>query len=106
MLHEAAVIGVDDRDFGKRLRAFVVPGPDSHRDPEEIKQYCVKDNLARYRVPREVVFLDELPRNATGKRLAQEPRGNRDRLADAAGSRRRRGDERSRCGSPPRQTRE
>jgi fatty-acyl-CoA synthase len=67
-VHEAAVIGVDDRDFGKRLRAFVVPGPESNRDPEEIKQY-VKDNLARYKVPREVVFLDELPRNATGKLL-------------------------------------
>ncbi|MFG3614522.1 acyl-CoA synthetase [Nocardia sp. NPDC047654] len=65
---EAAVVGVDDREFGKRLRAFVVPGPDSKRDPQEIKDY-VKANLARYKVPREVVFLDELPRNATGKLL-------------------------------------
>ncbi|MBF6326982.1 acyl-CoA synthetase [Nocardia transvalensis] len=65
---EAAVIGVDDREFGKRLRAFVVPGPDSKRDAQEIKNY-VKANLARYKVPREVIFLDELPRNATGKLL-------------------------------------
>ena len=65
---EAAVIGVDDREFGKRLRAFVVPGPDSKRDVQEIKDY-VKSNLARYKVPREVIFLDELPRNATGKLL-------------------------------------
>ncbi len=65
---EAAVVGVDDRDFGKRLRAFVVPGPESTRDPQEIKDY-VKENLARYKVPREVIFLDELPRNATGKLL-------------------------------------
>ncbi|MFC8047404.1 acyl-CoA synthetase [Nocardia sp. NPDC057353] len=65
---EAAVVGVDDRDYGKRLRAFVVPGPGSSRDPQEIKEY-VKANLARYKVPREVVFLDELPRNATGKLL-------------------------------------
>lgn len=65
---EAAVIGVDDREFGKRLRAFVVPGPDSKRDVQEIKEY-VKANLARYKVPREVIFLDELPRNATGKLL-------------------------------------
>ncbi|MEU4315137.1 acyl-CoA synthetase [Nocardia sp. NPDC024068] len=65
---EAAVVGVDDREFGKRLRAVVVPGPDSARDPQEIKDY-VKANLARYKVPREVVFLDELPRNATGKLL-------------------------------------
>ncbi|RDI68935.1 fatty-acyl-CoA synthase [Nocardia pseudobrasiliensis] len=65
---EAAVIGVDDREFGKRLRAFVVPGPESGRDAQEIKDY-VKANLARYKVPREVIFLDELPRNATGKLL-------------------------------------
>ncbi len=65
---EAAVVGVDDRDFGKRLRAIVVPGPDSKRDAQEIKDY-VKANLARYKVPREVIFLDELPRNATGKLL-------------------------------------
>ncbi|MBH0775624.1 acyl-CoA synthetase [Nocardia bovistercoris] len=67
-IFEAAVVGVDDRQFGKRLRAFVVPGPDSKRDPDEIKEY-VRANLARYKVPREVVFLDELPRNATGKLL-------------------------------------
>ncbi|WP_063041394.1 acyl-CoA synthetase [Nocardia pseudovaccinii] len=67
-IFEAAVVGVDDREFGKRLRAFVVPGPESKRDAQEIKDY-VKANLARYKVPREVVFLDELPRNATGKLL-------------------------------------
>lgn len=65
---EAAVVGVDDREFGKRLRAVVVPGPDSTRDAQEIKDY-VKQNLARYKSPREVIFLDELPRNATGKLL-------------------------------------
>ncbi|MFD3506502.1 acyl-CoA synthetase [Nocardia sp. NPDC058666] len=65
---EAAVVGVDDRDFGKRLRAIVVPGPESKRDAKEIKDY-VRENLARYKVPREVIFVDELPRNATGKLL-------------------------------------
>nr|WP_233528865.1 acyl-CoA synthetase [Antrihabitans stalagmiti] len=67
-VHDAAVVGVDDREFGKRLRAFIVPSPDAKRDEKEIKEY-VKNNLARYKVPREVVFLDELPRNATGKLL-------------------------------------
>ncbi|WP_433711189.1 acyl-CoA synthetase [Nocardia sp. CA-084685] len=67
-IFEAAVVGVDDREFGKRLRAFVVPGPESKRDAQEIKEY-VRANLARYKVPREVIFLDELPRNATGKLL-------------------------------------
>ncbi|MFE3541689.1 acyl-CoA synthetase [Nocardia sp. NPDC059177] len=65
---EAAVVGVDDRDYGKRLRAIVVPGPESARDAAEIKEY-VRANLARYKVPREVIFVDELPRNATGKLL-------------------------------------
>lgn len=65
---EAAVVGVDDRDFGQRLRAFIVPAPSCDRDGEEIKAY-VKANLARHKVPRDVVFVDELPRNATGKLL-------------------------------------
>ncbi|MFC9997647.1 acyl-CoA synthetase [Nocardia sp. NPDC127526] len=67
-IFDAAVVGVDDIEFGKRLRAFVVPEPGEHLDPDEIKSF-VKDNLARYKVPRDVYFLDELPRNATGKLL-------------------------------------
>jgi fatty-acyl-CoA synthase len=65
---DAAVVGVDDAEFGKRLRAFVVASADARRDAEEIKLY-VKENLARHKVPRDVVFIDELPRNATGKLL-------------------------------------
>ncbi|MGE2723384.1 acyl-CoA synthetase [Mycolicibacterium pulveris] len=63
---EVAVVGVDDVEFGKRLRAFIVSEPGAAQDAAEIKQY-VKDNLARHKVPRDVVFIDELPRNATGK---------------------------------------
>ena len=65
---DAAVVGVDDIEFGKRLRAFIVSQPGAPQDVEEIKLY-VKNNLARYKVPRDVVFIDELPRNATGKLL-------------------------------------
>jgi fatty-acyl-CoA synthase len=65
---DAAVVGVDDSDFGKRLRAFIVSEPGAPQDVEEIRLY-VKNNLARYKVPRDVVFIDELPRNATGKLL-------------------------------------
>jgi fatty-acyl-CoA synthase len=65
---DAAVVGVDDSEFGKRLRAFIVSQPGARPDAEEIKLY-VKHNLARYKVPRDVVFIDELPRNATGKLL-------------------------------------
>ncbi|MFZ2529928.1 MAG: acyl-CoA synthetase [Rhodococcus sp. (in: high G+C Gram-positive bacteria)] len=65
---DAAVVGIADADFGARLRAFVVAAPGSTRDAEDIKAF-VKENLARYKVPRDVVFLDELPRNTTGKLL-------------------------------------
>ena len=67
---EAAAVGVDDEDFGKRLRAFVVSTDDSCTE-DELKAW-VKENLARYKVPREIVFIDELPRNATGKVLKRE----------------------------------
>jgi acyl-CoA synthetase (AMP-forming)/AMP-acid ligase II len=67
---EVAAIGVDDDQFGKRLRAFVVLS-DSSCTEEDLKGW-VKENLARYKVPREIVFLDELPRNATGKVLKRE----------------------------------
>jgi fatty-acyl-CoA synthase len=70
-IKEVAVIGVDDEQFGQRLKAFVVPDDDADLSEDEIKQY-VKSNLARYKVPREVEFLDSLPRNATGKVLKRE----------------------------------
>ncbi len=70
-VEEAAVIGVADEEFGQRLRAFVVPRGGAQLSEDTIKSY-VKENLARYKVPREVVFLDELPRNATGKVLKRE----------------------------------
>jgi acyl-CoA synthetase (AMP-forming)/AMP-acid ligase II len=68
---EVAAVGVEDDEFGKRLRAFVVRTSGSGLDEAGVKAW-VKDNLARYKVPREVVFLDELPRNATGKVLKRE----------------------------------
>ncbi len=68
---EVAAIGVDDDDFGKRLRAFVVLRDGADASEDELKSH-VKDNLARYKVPREIITLDELPRNATGKVLKRE----------------------------------
>ncbi|HEX7609394.1 MAG TPA: acyl-CoA synthetase [Solirubrobacteraceae bacterium] len=67
-IEEAAVVGVSDQQFGQRLRAFVVLRAGAELS-EEVVQGYVKANLARYKVPREVVFLAELPRNATGKVL-------------------------------------
>jgi acyl-CoA synthetase (AMP-forming)/AMP-acid ligase II len=68
---EAAVIGVEDEQFGQRLRAFVVLADGSEAGEDDLKAH-VKTNLARYKVPREILFLDELPRNATGKVLKRE----------------------------------
>jgi fatty-acyl-CoA synthase len=60
-----------DVEFGQRLKAFVVLRDGRELTEAEIKSY-VKQNLARYKVPREVVFLDQLPRNATGKIVKRE----------------------------------
>jgi fatty-acyl-CoA synthase len=68
---EVAAVGVDDPDYGKRLRAFVALKADASTTEDDLKAW-VKQNLARFKVPREIVFLDELPRNATGKVLKRE----------------------------------
>ncbi|MEV0333454.1 AMP-binding protein [Nocardia sp. NPDC050717] len=61
---EAAVIGVADEEFGQRLAAFVVRADDL--DADAVRTY-VKAHLARFKAPRDVVFVDELPRTPTGK---------------------------------------
>jgi fatty-acyl-CoA synthase len=66
---DAAVVGVPDADFGQRLAAFVVTAPGSPITAEDVRT-VVRTRLARHAVPREVHFLDELPRNAAGKVLA------------------------------------
>jgi fatty-acyl-CoA synthase len=68
---EAAVIGVDDSEFGQRLQAFVVRSAGSKVTEDELKKY-VHDRLARFKTPRDVVFVDSLPRTATGKVIRRE----------------------------------
>lgn len=68
---DVAVIGVDDEQFGKRLRAFIVLELDADPAPDDLKTH-VKTHLARYKVPRDVVFVEDLPRNPTGKLVRRE----------------------------------
>jgi len=65
---EAAVVGVPDSEYGQRLVAYVVVRPGARLDEDSIRAY-VHQRLARFSVPREVIFVDELPRNQTGKVL-------------------------------------
>ncbi len=68
---EVAVVGVDDEKFGQRLAAYVVLRDGASLDDDGVRD-LVKDKLARFSVPRDVVFLDALPRNATGKVVARD----------------------------------
>jgi fatty-acyl-CoA synthase len=68
---EVAVFGVDDEDFGQRLKAVVVLRDGAKLSEDEIKKH-IKANLAGYKVPRDVEFVDELPRTSTGKVLKRE----------------------------------
>jgi fatty-acyl-CoA synthase len=66
---EAAVFGVDDDQYGQRLKAVIVKRGEITED--EVRAY-VKQNLAGYKQPRDVEFVDELPRTSTGKVLKRE----------------------------------
>jgi fatty-acyl-CoA synthase len=68
---EAAVIGVSDEKFGQALRAYVVLKEEHILDETEIRAF-VKSNLASFKAPRDVIFVPDLPRNATGKILKRE----------------------------------
>ena len=67
------MIGVEDAEFGKRLAAFVVLRPATTLTEDEVKRVR-QANLARFKVPRDVIFLDELPRNPAGKVLKRRLR--------------------------------
>ncbi len=76
-IEEVAALGVPDEKFGRRLKAFVVLRDGQQLTEDEIKAY-VRENLANYKTPREIVFIEELPRNPTGKVLKRELAGGRD----------------------------
>ncbi|MET0091525.1 MAG: class I adenylate-forming enzyme family protein [Candidatus Thiodiazotropha sp.] len=63
---EVAVIGIPDEMLGEIIRAYVVPKPGSELDKMSIQRHC-KSNLAIYKIPKEIAFIDELPKTASGK---------------------------------------
>lgn len=68
---EAVVLGVEDDQYGQRLKAWVVLADGAASGAEDLKQH-VRDNLANYKVPRDITILDELPRGSTGKIVRNE----------------------------------
>ncbi len=72
-VQECAVIGLPDKEWGERVIAFVVPRPGKLVIPEELKT-VLKKHLSPFKVPKEYVIVDEMPKNATGKILKRELR--------------------------------
>ncbi len=70
---EAAVVGVQDKAWGERVRAYIVRRPNTQCTDEELQAFC-RASLAGPKVPREIIFIDELPKNPTGKVLKRELR--------------------------------
>ena len=79
---EAAVLGVDDEQYGQRLAAFVVLDAGASTTPDALKEH-VRTNLANYKVPRSITVLDELPRGSTGKIVRRELQDLVERAADS-----------------------
>jgi acyl-CoA synthetase (AMP-forming)/AMP-acid ligase II len=83
-ISEAAVFGIDDEEFGQRLKAVVVTKGSKQLSEDDVKKF-VKSNLAGYKVPKEVEFIDELPRTSTGKVLKRELKDDGDGDGDDGG---------------------
>ena len=68
---EAAVVGIPDQKWGEKVVAAVVKKPGSDVKPQEIQTHC-KLHLHNWKCPKEIAFVDELPRNTMGKVLKEK----------------------------------
>ena len=74
---DVAVVGIPDDRMGEVGCAYVIRDPADERDDEALRDALIafaRDMMANYKVPRVVVFVDELPRNASGKVLKRQLR--------------------------------
>ena len=72
-VHECAVVGVPDEKYGEALFAAIVPRPGASLTEEEVIEHC-RGRIGGYKIPRRMVFVDELPKSAMGKILKTEIR--------------------------------
>lgn len=70
---ECAVVGLPDEEYGERVTAFIIPREGRHVDPAPLKDY-LKARLAGFKVPKEFIVVDDLPRSSAGKLLKREIR--------------------------------
>jgi len=68
---ESSVVGIPDEEWGEKVVAAVVTKPGSGVKPQEIQEFC-KEHLHNWKCPKEIVFLEELPKNRMGKVLRKE----------------------------------
>ena len=72
-VQECAVVGLPDQEWGERVTAFVVPRTGKTVNPSDLKNF-LKQQLSAFKVPKEFLIVDELPKNSTGKILKREIR--------------------------------
>ena len=65
-IEDIAVLGVDHDEWGRTPKAFVVASDGAAMDETAIARYCLESRLADYKRPREVAFVQEIPRNPSG----------------------------------------
>ena len=72
-VQECAVVGLPDKEYGERVTAFIIAQEGQQPDPAALKAY-LKTHLAGFKVPKEYIVVDELPKNPAGKILKREIR--------------------------------
>ena len=70
---ECAVVGLPDQEYGERVTAFIIEREGQHVDPDSVRDF-LKARLAGFKVPKEFIVVDELPKSSTGKLLKRQLR--------------------------------